>query len=156
MWEHVKTSAQCISCTPLNKTSSFADLFPRLLYSLVLLFADFFLFLISYFSNLTKKLVYEPLASKNDSWCKLAIVPPLQILKEIPSNLLDYLVMLPSTHVCNLARFSIVWNAKTPIRISDFRLGSKQAGARINTENYSPQQQWAYSRQFESEAALKK
>ena len=41
------------------------------------------------------------------------------------------------------------------LKISDFRLSSKQAGARIRTHNHSPQQQWAHSRRFESEAALK-
>ena len=38
-------------------------------------------------------------------------------------------------------------------QISDFRLGSKQSGARIWTQNHPQQQQWAHSRRFESEAA---
>ena len=36
-------------------------------------------------------------------------------------------------------------------QISDFRLGSKQSGARIWTQNHPQQQQWAHSRRFESE-----
>ena len=40
-------------------------------------------------------------------------------------------------------------------QISDFRLGSKQTGARIRTQNHPPQKQWAHSRRFESKAALK-
>ena len=36
---------------------------------------------------------------------------------------------------------------------SDFRLGSRQSGARIWTQNHPQQQQWAHSRRFESEAA---
>ena len=39
------------------------------------------------------------------------------------------------------------------VQISDFRLGSKQSGARIWTQNHPQQQQWAHSRRFESEAA---
>ena len=39
--------------------------------------------------------------------------------------------------------------------MSDFRLGSKQAGAHIRTHNHLPQQQWTHSRRFESKAALK-
>ena len=40
------------------------------------------------------------------------------------------------------------------VQISYFRLGSKQPGARIRTQNYPPQQQWAHSRRFDSEVAL--
>ena len=43
----------------------------------------------------------------------------------------------------------------TMVLISDFRLGYKQAGARIRTQNHPPHQQWAHSRRYESEAALK-
>ena len=50
-------------------------------------------------------------------WCKLAILPPLHILNETSSNLLEYLVLPSSTHVHNLARCSIVWNAKTPLLV---------------------------------------
>ena len=59
----------------------------------------------------------RPIQPQQDRWCKLAIVPPLHILNETSSNLLEYLVMLPSTHVHNLARCSIVWNAKTPFLV---------------------------------------
>ena len=55
--------------------------------------------------------------SAKGRWCKLATVPPLHIPNETSSNLLEYLVMLSSTHVHNLARCSIVWNAKTPFLV---------------------------------------
>ena len=61
----------------------------------------------------------EP-ASAKDRRCRLSIVPPLQNLNETSSNLLEYLVMLPSTHVHNLARCSTVWNAKTPVTQQSF------------------------------------
>ena len=54
---------------------------------------------------------------RQDRWCKFAIVPRLHILNEKSSNLLEYLVMLSSTHVHNIARCSIVWNAKTPFLV---------------------------------------
>ena len=55
--------------------------------------------------------------SAKGRWCKLAIAPPLHILNKTSPNLLEYLVMLPSTHVQNLARCSVVWNAKTPFLV---------------------------------------
>ena len=55
--------------------------------------------------------------SAKDRWCNFDIVPPLQIPNKTSSNLLENLVVLPLTHVQNLARCSIVWNAKTPFLV---------------------------------------
>ena len=56
----------------------------------------------------------DPTSAK-ERWCKLAIVPPLhilQILNETSPNFLEHFVMLPSTHVQNLARCSIYGTQK--------------------------------------------
>ena len=63
--------------------------------------------------------------SARDRWRKLAIVPPIQLLNETSSNLLEYLLILPLTHVRNLARCSIVWNAKNTIPRSFAKKGSR-------------------------------
>ena len=75
---------------------------------------------------------------QQDRRCKLAIVPPLQILNETSPNPLEYLVMLPSTHVHNLARCSIVWNAKTPVTQKSFpRCTIKFRGERRFSSTFS-------------------
>ena len=65
-------------------------------------------------SNIRAKDRIQP---QQDRCCMLAIAPPLHILNVTSSNLLEYLVMLSSTHVHNLARCSSVWNAKTPFLV---------------------------------------
>ena len=47
-------------------------------------------------------------------WCKLAIVLPIHTRDGTSSYFLEYLAMLPATHVHNPARCSIVWRARTP------------------------------------------
>ena len=47
-------------------------------------------------------------------WCKLVIVPPLRTPNETSSCFLEDLMALPSTHVHNPARCSIVSRARTP------------------------------------------